>query len=59
MPALHTGDVVLELPGGGPWQGKETRVRIASWNVEYLMTPATHLALRANCARERRHGGRR
>ena len=48
--ALHTGDVVLELPGGGPWQGKETRVRIASWNVEYLMTPATHLALRTNCA---------
>ena len=48
--ALRTGDVVLELPGGGPWQGKENRVRIASWNVEYLMTPATHLALRANCA---------
>ena len=48
--ALRTGDVVLELPGGGPWQGKESRVRIASWNVEYLMTPATHLALRVNCA---------
>jgi 5'-nucleotidase (lipoprotein e(P4) family) len=48
--ALRTGDVVLELPGGGPWQGKESRVRIASWNVEYLITPATHLALRANCA---------
>src|SRR6185369_499967 len=30
--------------------GKETRVRIASWNVEYLMTPATHLALRSSCA---------
>ena len=25
-------------------------MRIASWNVEYLMTPATHLALRNNCA---------
>jgi hypothetical protein len=25
-------------------------VRIGSWNVEYLMTPATHLALRDNCA---------
>jgi len=50
--ALRTGDVVLELPGGGPWQGKESRVRIASWNVEYLMTPATHLALRANCAEQ-------
>ena len=50
--ALHTADVVLELPGGGPWQGNENHVRIASWNVEYLMTPATHLALRANCAKD-------
>lgn len=48
--ALRTADVVLELPGGGRWRGNETRVRIASWNVEYLMTPATHAALRANCA---------
>jgi 5'-nucleotidase (lipoprotein e(P4) family) len=48
--ALHTADVVLELPGGGRWQGTEKRVRVASWNVEYLMTPATHLALRADCA---------
>jgi 5'-nucleotidase (lipoprotein e(P4) family) len=48
--ALHTSDAVLELPGGGPWRGNEARVRIASWNVEYLMTPATHLALRDNCA---------
>jgi 5'-nucleotidase (lipoprotein e(P4) family) len=48
--ALHTADVVLELPGGGRWRGNENRVRIASWNVEYLMTPATHVALRAHCA---------
>jgi 5'-nucleotidase (lipoprotein e(P4) family) len=48
--ALHTADVVLELPGGGRWRGDERQVRIASWNVEYLMTPATHVALRANCA---------
>ncbi|HEV7607494.1 MAG TPA: HAD family acid phosphatase [Steroidobacteraceae bacterium] len=48
--ALHTADVALELPGGGRWQGNETRVRIASWNVEYLVTPETHLALRATCA---------
>ena len=58
-PALRTGDVVLELPGGGPWQGKETRVRIASWNVEYLMTPATHLRAAQQLRGERRHGGRR
>jgi 5'-nucleotidase (lipoprotein e(P4) family) len=48
--ALHTADVVLELPGDGRWKGDEKRVRVASWNVEYLMTPATHLALRSNCA---------
>jgi acid phosphatase len=48
--ALHTADVVLELPGGGRWNGNETRVRIASWNVEYLLTPATQLALQATCA---------
>ena len=48
--ALRTGEPVLEFPGGGPWKGNETRVRIASWNVEYLMTPATHVALRATCA---------
>jgi 5'-nucleotidase (lipoprotein e(P4) family) len=48
--ALNTADVVLALPGVGPWRGNENRVRIASWNVEYLMTPATHVALSANCA---------
>jgi 5'-nucleotidase (lipoprotein e(P4) family) len=48
--ALRTADVVLELPGGGRWRGDERYVRIASWNVEYLMTPATHVALRTNCA---------
>jgi 5'-nucleotidase (lipoprotein e(P4) family) len=46
---LHVGDTVLELPGGGPWNGGN-KVRIGSWNVEYLMTPATHLALRDPCA---------
>jgi 5'-nucleotidase (lipoprotein e(P4) family) len=46
---LHVADTVLELPGGGPWTGGK-KVRIASWNVEYLVTPATHLALRDTCA---------
>ena len=46
---LHVGDDVIELPGGGAWAGGK-KVRIASWNVEYLMTPATHLALRDSCA---------
>ncbi len=48
--ALRTSEPTLGLAGGGPWKGNETRVRIASWNVEYLMTPATHVALRASCA---------
>jgi len=50
--ALHTDDVLLELPGVGRWQGNETRVRVASWNLEYLVTPATHQALRATCAEQ-------
>jgi 5'-nucleotidase (lipoprotein e(P4) family) len=48
--ALNTAEVTLELPGVGAWQGNEQRVRVASWNVEYLMTPATHRALSADCA---------
>jgi 5'-nucleotidase (lipoprotein e(P4) family) len=47
---LRTEPAVFELPGVGPWRGDTKKVRIATWNVEYLMTPATHLALRANCA---------
>jgi 5'-nucleotidase (lipoprotein e(P4) family) len=47
---LNVAEPVLELPGGGVWNDRATRVRIASWNVEYLMTPATHLALRNDCA---------
>ena len=50
--ALHTDNVVLELPGGGRWKGDEKRVRIAAWNVEYLVTPSTHLALRGTCAEQ-------
>ncbi|MEO8063921.1 MAG: HAD family acid phosphatase [Pseudomonadota bacterium] len=47
---LITGDPVLGLPGGGVWRDGATKVRIGSWNVEYLVTPATHLALRSTCA---------
>ena len=43
---------VLELPGVGPWRQDAGRVRIASWNVEYLMTPETHQALRSDCAEQ-------
>jgi 5'-nucleotidase (lipoprotein e(P4) family) len=47
---LRTDDPVLGLPGIGLWKDDATRVRIASWNVEYLMTPATRLGLADNCA---------
>ena len=47
---LRTGDVMLELPGGGVWKDDATRVRIASWNVEYLTTPETSRALADHCA---------
>jgi 5'-nucleotidase (lipoprotein e(P4) family) len=46
---LRTEPPVLELPGVGPWNNGR-QVLIASWNVEYLMTAQTHVALRANCA---------
>ena len=47
---LLTDDVLLELPGGGVWKDGASKVRIASWNVEYLMTPATRQALGDHCA---------
>jgi 5'-nucleotidase (lipoprotein e(P4) family) len=47
---LETDDPTLQLPGGGVWNDKATKVRIASWNVEYLVTPETHAALSATCA---------
>jgi 5'-nucleotidase (lipoprotein e(P4) family) len=47
---LRTGEPVIDLPGQGVWPHDAGRVRIASWNVEYLMTPATHAALRDDCA---------
>jgi 5'-nucleotidase (lipoprotein e(P4) family) len=50
LAGLKTEPEVLELPGSGPWRGDARRVRIATWNVEYLITPQTHLALRDNCA---------
>ncbi len=50
--ALHTDDVMLELPGGGRWKGDETRVRIASWNVECLDDPRHAPALRGTCAEQ-------
>jgi 5'-nucleotidase (lipoprotein e(P4) family) len=49
---LNIETPILELPGGGPWNDKSAKVRIASWNVEYLMTPGTHRALRENCAEQ-------
>ncbi len=52
---LRTESPALALPGIVPWSGDPERVRIATWNIEYLMTPQTHLALRADCAQD---GGR-
>jgi 5'-nucleotidase (lipoprotein e(P4) family) len=52
---LRTESPALALPGIVPWSGDPDRVRIATWNIEYLMTPGTHLALRADCAQD---GGR-
>jgi 5'-nucleotidase (lipoprotein e(P4) family) len=47
---LRTTEPVLGLPGIAAWAAGKDRVRVASWNVEYLMTRETHLALSADCA---------
>jgi len=49
---LRIESPVLDLPGGGPWKDGAARVRIASWNIEYLMTPETHRALANDCAEQ-------
>ena len=56
---LRTEAPVLELPGVGPWRDDAARVRIASWNVEYLMTPETHRGAARQLRGAGRHGGRR
>lgn len=47
---LRTEPAVLELPGGGPWRDDARKVRIATWNIEYLMLPETQTALASSCA---------
>jgi 5'-nucleotidase (lipoprotein e(P4) family) len=49
--ALRTDAATLALPSGADWK-RGDRVRIGSWNIEYLMTRATHTALRAPCAED-------
>ncbi len=48
---LRTEPAVFALPGAAPWKNGD-RVRVAAWNVEYLMTPETHRALSATCAEQ-------
>ncbi len=50
LSGLRTEPAVIELPGGGRWHAGARQVRVATWNVEYLVTPETHLELRATCA---------
>jgi 5'-nucleotidase (lipoprotein e(P4) family) len=52
---LRIADPVITLPGLGPWPADSKQVRVASWNIEYLITEATHLGLRNTCAQD---GGR-
>jgi endonuclease/exonuclease/phosphatase family metal-dependent hydrolase len=35
-----------------PWQRDSERVRIATWNIEYLVEPATYAALSGACAKD-------
>ncbi len=41
--------LVLEGPAGAPWSAQRTRLRLATWNVEYLVEPATYAALADRC----------
>ena len=49
---LRTAEPLIKLPGGALWHDGAQKVRLGSWNVEYLVTPETHLALRDTCAEE-------
>jgi 5'-nucleotidase (lipoprotein e(P4) family) len=51
LAGLRTEPAVIELPGITPWTAGTKQVRVATWNIEYLVTPETHLALRATCAK--------
>ncbi|HPF26242.1 MAG TPA: HAD family acid phosphatase [Steroidobacteraceae bacterium] len=44
----------LELPDTRRWDAGQPRdrLRVATWNIEYLIIPATHLALREGCQQE-------
>lgn len=43
---------VISLPGIEPWRPGTREVRVATWNIEYLMTPETHRALSDTCAEQ-------
>ena len=55
---LRTEAPVLELPGVAPWRHDAARVRIASWNVEYL-DPGDARGTAQQLRGAGRHGGRR
>jgi 5'-nucleotidase (lipoprotein e(P4) family) len=50
--ALNTTPAPLALSTGSDWKAESQRIRIAAWNIEYLLTPETHAALRDNCEKE-------
>lgn len=39
----------LALPGAKDWDAVHRRLRLATWNIEYLVEPSTHAALAAQC----------
>jgi 5'-nucleotidase (lipoprotein e(P4) family) len=48
---LETTPPPLALDGaaGAPWDPRRDRLRIATWNIEYLLDPATYAALAPAC----------
>lgn len=46
---LVTLPVMSGATATAPWSGTRDRVRVATWNVEYLLEPTTYAALASSC----------
>lgn len=52
--ALDVDPPPLALPNARRWSPADARLRLATWNIEFLLEPATHRALAPACTTEGR-----
>ncbi|MEZ5459531.1 MAG: HAD family acid phosphatase [Steroidobacteraceae bacterium] len=52
--ALEVEPPPLALPNARRWSPDDARLRLATWNIEFLLEPATHAALASSCTTEGR-----